>query len=339
MAERIPSWCKIPFIARIPVHRRGLIPGENFLTHILDTNGVRALGRLKERSWQKLLANWKAKGYTTGWVPWTVTEITGTNLLENGGVVSQEELDQIILAVQRMDILAGGDVLPDVDQMIVYSMYQFAKAHGGPSHLNDSEDNYRYRIHVLKQVTSRDQITRMVDPDGSVFIGFKDGDEIFGQPYKETFKAHAPKAVALVRKLMEGTNLNADSSDQEVAYFINKHLGEMLLRKGLKFRLSVKVMDAIGKAFRVDAKTIPDAPFTVAAYCEFWYYTEFARGRLKRKHKENDGADFKISAYMSVADHFVMDDGRLCTLISHYMREAARRIIKPCRFYRRALQA
>ena len=81
---------------------------------------------------------------------------------------------------------------------------------------------------------------------------------------------------------------------------------------------------------------MPAAPFTVAAYCAFWYYVEFARGRLARKHKENDGADFEISANVSVADHLLMDDGRLRTLISHYLREAARRIIKPCHFYRTA---
>lgn len=337
MDDLQPSWAKIPFVPRPPISERSGTPGASPLTHIFDTNAIRSLGRLKKPHWLMLLSAWKARGYTTGWVPWTVHELTGSNLVRNGKVVPQRELEQIVLAVLRFYVLAEGDVLPDVDQLFVRSMYQLVGAPDGPSHFNEIEDEYRFRIHVCKQVTSRDQIGLVPDSKGSFFVGFNDGGTVTYQPFKSTFANHAPKAIANVKKLIKGTGLTKDSPDEDVAKVIQKDFMEMVLRKGKRLKVPMPILLKVAEHWK--GPMMPDAPFTVSLWCETWYYYEFARERLTRAFKDNDGPDFKISAYMSIGDHFVMNDGKLRDLISRYMREPERRIIRPSRFYRTALYA
>src|SRR5205809_964103 len=102
---KIPSWAKIPFVHRPPISQRTEKPLTGLLTHVFDTNGVRRLGRLKESSWRKLLAAWKAKGYTTAWIPWVAYEITSTNFVYKDDVVPQRIVEEIVRAVKRFDIL------------------------------------------------------------------------------------------------------------------------------------------------------------------------------------------------------------------------------------------
>jgi hypothetical protein len=347
VAENLPSWAKIPFVPRPPISERTDTPGTSPLTHVFDTNAVRALGRLRESSWKKLLSLWKAKGYTTGWIPWVAYEITSTHFIFKGAVVPQLEVERIVLAVQRFDILTDGDVLPDVDQLFVRSMYDFVGAPGGPSHLNEIEDDLRSRIHICKQVTNRDQVGQVPDGNGSFYVGFQDNKIVWYKAFKSNFASHAPKAVAAMEKLIKDSDLTKDSSDEDVAKAILPYILSIILRKAERLQVPQQIRDGVAKLWappeQLDPTTprephmIPDLPFTVAMLAECWYYAEFARGRLTRAHLDNDGPDFKIATYMSKAEHFVTNDTNLRKLISRYTLEADRRIIKPARFYRSAL--
>jgi len=344
MGEQIPSWCNIPFVPRPPISERTLTPGSSPLSHVFDTNGVRALGRLRESSWRRLLALWKAKGYTTGWIPWVAYEITSTNFIFKGTVVSQLEVERIVRAVQRFDILADGDVLPDVDQLFVRSMYDHVGAPGGPSHFSEIEDDLRGRIHICKQVTNRNQIGQVPDGKGSFYVGFQDNKIVWYKAFKSNFASHAPKAVAAVEKLIKDSGLTKDSPDEDVAKTIIPYILAIILHNAERLRVPRHVQDAVAKLWEPPSHVdptkprkphmIPDVPFTVAVLAECWYYAEFARGRLTRTHLDNDGPDFKIATYMCKAEYFVTNDTNLRKLISHYTLEADRRIINPSQFYR-----
>ncbi len=348
IADLTPSWARIPYLQRPPISQRTEMPRSSPLSHVYDTNGVRALGRLKESSWKKFRASWKAKGYTTGWIPWVAYEITSTNLIRNMAPVPQRELEQIVLAIQRFDELADGDVLPDVDQLYVRSMFEVVGAPGGPSHLNEVEDDLRFRIHIAKQVTRHNQVGLMPDPEGGFFVGFVDGPIITVKPFRSNFAGHAPKAIAAVQKLLEGTGLTKDSPDEDVAKAIQTYFLALLLRKAERLRVPQHVQDGVAKLWEPlpqldpskppEPRMMPDAPFTMAMFAECWYYFEFARGRLTRAHVDNDGPDFKIATYMSVAEHFVTNDTDLRRLISHYTREADRRIIRHRQLFRSILR-
>jgi hypothetical protein len=292
-----------------------------------------------------VLAAWKDKGYTTGWIPWVAYEITSSNFIENDDVVSQRLVEEIVRAVKRFDILAEGDVLPDVDQLFVRSIYDTVNEPGGPSHIHKDEDDLRLRIHICKQVTRRNQIGRENDGKGSYYVAFQDGKINWFKPFRSTFASHAPKAVNAMKRVIEVAGITKFSTDEEVAKAIQPLSLPMIQNRAAKLNVPQHVIDAVTKlwdppppptnnSIPPEPWMMPDAAFTVTTLAECWFYAEFARERLKRKFKDNDGPDFKIATYMSQAEHFVTNDGDLRNLISHYMREAERRIIRSSRFYR-----
>src|SRR5438132_1639392 len=122
------------FVPSLPPHKRTEPMPTAPLSHIFDSNDVRKLGELPSSQWDKLWRAWRAKGYTTGWIPWVVREVVGTNFYDDyGNLCGEKKFKQIVRSVRRFDMLAEGDVLPEFNELFVYSMYEYAGGKGGPS--------------------------------------------------------------------------------------------------------------------------------------------------------------------------------------------------------------
>ena len=80
---------------------------------LFDTNSVRDFGRTlqTEGEWASLWAAWTRSGYRTAWIPWTIGEITGTNLMRKNPPITADFCAETSLAVSRFDQLTEGRVL------------------------------------------------------------------------------------------------------------------------------------------------------------------------------------------------------------------------------------
>jgi hypothetical protein len=259
-----------------------------------------------------------------------VREVVGTNFIGgDGDVVSQALVEEIVRSVRRMDQLAEGDILPGFEQLIRYSLFEFSAASGGPSRLCENEADFKKRIQLCKRVTRRDQVCIKAMPDGSSFLGFEDLEgDYFGEAIKESFVDHTEKAIAAWKKLIQ---VDETAGDEQIARDIVRQLQKFVIWQGHYLDVPESVLQAVLDKWNAGDEN-PDTTFTYAALVENWYYVEFARGRLTRRRKENDGHDLRIATYLSRAQYMVTADENLRRLLSHVTRKSEDRILYPAEF-------
>lgn len=306
------------------------------LTHAFDSNGVRELGRIDEPAWKSFKAAWDRKGYTTAWIPWVSREVAGTNFIRDDGIiVLQDELDQIVLAVQRFDELAKGEVFADFESMYRYSLFEYAGDPRGTEFIEDNDDIYLKRIFLAKQVKERLDIGKDGSyTNGSFWLGIKDpAGGWFGEMVTRTFVGHSDKAIAAWKTLM---TVDENSPDEQVAKDISRQLLKIALGRANEMGIPLDVLQKVLDQWNA-ANEHPDSFFTYANILESWYYIEFARGTLTRKRRENDGHDFHIASYLTRAEHFVTGDKDLRALLRRITREPDRKLIKPAHFIKQVI--
>ncbi len=310
--------------------------GNALLTHAFDSNGVRAFGRLDEQTWQRFLAAWNAKGFTTAWIPWVSREVAGTNFIRDDGIiVLQNELDEIVRSVQRFDELAKGEVFTDFEELYKFTLFEYADDPRGTEFIQDNENVYLKRIFLAKQVRERLDIGKDGSyMNGSFWLGIKDPTGgWFGEMVTRSFIGHTAKAIAAWKKEM---TVDENSTDEQISADISRQVQRLALRRGQRLGVPLDVLQKVLDKWNASGEN-PDTMFTYANFLECWYYIEFARGHLTRKHRENDGHDFHIASYLTRAEHFVTGDKDLRALLRHITREPERKLVKPHDFIKHVL--
>src|SRR5207244_4270181 len=93
-----------------------------------------------EPTWQRFKDGWNAKGYNTAWIPWVAREVAGTNFIrDDGTIVMQEELEEIVRSIRRFDELAKDEVFADFDELYKFSFFEYADDPRWPDHVQTDQ--------------------------------------------------------------------------------------------------------------------------------------------------------------------------------------------------------
>jgi hypothetical protein len=327
----MPQAAKQVFVPR-PPRPIGNAP----VSHAFDSNGVRIFGPMDASTWKRFKVNFKAKGYTTAWIPWVAREVAGTNFIrDDGTIVMKKELKEIVRSIKRFDELAEGEVFVEFEQLYKFTLFEYAGDSRGHQFITDNENVILKRIFLAKRVKERLDIGKDgSNRDGSYFLGFKDPEGgWFGDVVRHTFVGHSKKAIAAWKSLI---TVDENSPDEQIAKDIGRQIPKLALRRGQRLGVPDDVLQVVLDKWNA-AGEHPDTMFVYANFLESWYYVEFARGHLTRKRYENDGHDFHIASYLGRAQNFVTGDKNLRTLLNHITKAADTRIIKPPNFIKQVL--
>lgn len=266
---------------------------------LLDTNAIRELGRYQ--NWDQLQLAWKKNSLTTAWVPSTLVEITGTNLI--GEKLTKSLLSHLALSARRLDTLACGCILEDVDQMLWRDIYRIAGQQAPPCPIPKNTRTVRDMLDRFLQLHDPSQIAINRIPDG-YRVQYRFGDEdVWDQLISDAFKTHF--AEPLVKQWKSEMRLGSNPSPQdlieEMLKFTDHWLQDVVRRLGIPD-------DIVNLARERSPKLIQTS--WCAGIVEGSYLLGKACGVDPVPVKENDCRDNILGAYLAEAKYIVTNDRR-----------------------------
>lgn len=284
--------------------------------YLFDSNAIRDFGRRVSGSdWTRIWASWKGTGSRTAWIPWTIGEVVGSNLLGLKNPVTAAECEQTALAVRRFDKLSARDILPHPRDLLRWSFNTFAHL-SVPFPFVTEEREVRDLIDIAKGLSSPDQISAAYLGDGSYQVGIKDllTDEYIGQVIPAGFaEATTTEVSKWVERLKSEDLLGDNPTHGSIVEIIMERIHEIVWSQGSRIGIAESVLKATLDGNRMAEMT--RTPFLCGAVAQHWYYIERALGRKTGKVLETIGRDLMIAAYIPVGGRFVTSDGEFLGLL------------------------
>jgi hypothetical protein len=285
--------------------------GPDLLTAVFDTNAIRSLGELEDDKWKAFLASWRAQKLTTAWVPWTISEVAGSNLARKNGL-KRADLAEVVRAVQRFDKLARGRVLADSNEIVRRALYSLAGVPVPPSDRADQEQKHGRRvIDVAKRLASTDQVA-IEDKNGCTSIVLKKKNLNTGVSIKfdySDFEDGAKSRLEFWRKHTKCSHgAHVDERVREIIHFLPD------FTKAAALAPSIDVPLDIASRAVMAGKHLLDSALGYRCIIESWYFHLRATGD-KSSIEKNDIGDISIASYMALALRLVSDDRNLRKLL------------------------
>lgn len=288
----------------------------DLLTLVFDSNAIRALGSLESKRWDAFLAGWRAQKLTTAWVPWTICEVAGSNLVRKNGL-KRADLAEVVRAVQRFDKLARGRVLFDSNEIVRRALYSLAAVPVPPSDRADQEQKHGRRvIEVAKRLVSTDQVA-IEDKDGCTTIVLKKKNLNTGVSIKfdyRDFEDGARSRLEFWRKHTKcSRGAHVDERVREIIHFLPE------FTKAAALATSIDVPLDIASRAVMSGKHLLDSALGYRCIIESWYFHLRATGD-KSSIEKNDIGDISIASYLALAWRLVSDDRNLRKLLRDVLK-------------------
>jgi hypothetical protein len=274
---------------------------------LFDSNSVRDCARRfkSEHEWSMLWKAWKTGGYTSAWIPWTIGEVVGTNLMRKDPPITSEFCAETALAVQRFDRIASRLVLPDPSTFIKWSMRAFV---GYDPMLPVGEIEHRASIKAAKRLRNPDQVKVTMGADNIHTVEIYD-DQLglwAGQRLPLTFATHTSDRIERWKeRLQKAGRFRDDLTHEEILNAIGEHILPTVVGLGR----DVGVPDYILRAYKDKTRSeLVGTPFIYSAVAQDWDCIQRSLGRKPGRVQETLGRDLVIALYIPLAKWFVVSD-------------------------------
>jgi hypothetical protein len=284
---------------------------------LFDTNSVRDFAqRIKtDTEWDELWAAWKKAGYKSAWIPWTIGEVIGTNLVRESQPVTDEDCREVALAVRRFDRLAERDILLGPRDLIRWSVCRFF---GYPVR-SVFEEKHRKSLNAAKTLQTKSQITVKRYPDVTiVFIRDSNTGDDEGQTIPTDFIDGVERRVQVWKDRMEAAGLKTNYGQTDVVAKepLLRFLWEETKANIGRMSKQVGIADSVLLGFAgMLTEEVLKHPFVYGAVAQDWFYMLRALNVKTGKVLETMGRDLAISHYIPLAKTFVTSDGGFAKLV------------------------
>lgn len=282
---------------------------------VFDTNAVRALTQLSPDRWNAFLVACRKHGVVAAWIPWVISEVTGSNLIRRD--LTQEDLADLQHAVRRYDSLCSGRILPAPSLLMWRRVHEIAGVTPPEPPWPHTTAPERHRLDRFLCLSSPDGVSVTEDKDGTwVSLKRNAGDSECSTKIPVGFVATAESWIEILRSHLRE---HGETTRTQLAWaYFDRWLPHVLR----SLDVPEDVADAALK--HATAEDLAAGAFG-GGLVEGWYIAGRALG-LVSKVSENDARDIAITSYMSVAGRLVTRDRKL----SHLLREL---LIDPSRVW------